>query len=116
MTIHEMRARTARELDASARQAAPIRTVRITTGKTAAYAVAESLRKTGAVVSTISIRGSVYEVRVWADTQAVKPVCTVDVPACRVVDRDPATTPDPADEARWAAQRPARRVAVRGEG
>lgn len=43
------------------------------------------------------------------------PICTVDVPRCRVVERDPATTPDVADEARWAKQRPARRIAVTGQ-
>lgn len=61
MTIQEMRARTARELDAAARR-------------------------------------------------------TLPPTECRIVPRDPLTTPDPADEARWAAERPARRVAMRGEG
>jgi hypothetical protein len=51
-----------------------------------------------------------------ASARRASPVRTVDVPRCRVVARDPVTTPDPADEARWAAQRPARRVAMRGEG
>ena len=64
VTIHELRARTAASLDASARRAAPH--------------------------------------------------TTVDVPRCRVVARDPATTPDPADEARWVEGRPARRIARGG--
>lgn len=57
LTIHEMRARTARELDASARRTLP-------------------------------------------------PV------QAKIVERDPVTTPDPADEARWAAERTGRRIAA----
>lgn len=49
-----------------------------------------------------------------ATASGLRPMtCTVDMPRCRVVERNPATTPDPRDEAYWAAQRPLRRIEER---
>lgn len=69
----------------------------------------------------MSTRETIHDIRrrvaadLTASARLAAPRTTVHVPRCRVVDRDPATTPDPADEARWTAERPARRVAMRGE-
>jgi hypothetical protein len=69
----------------------------------------------------MTTRETIHDIRrrvaadLTASARRTAPRTTVDVPPCRVVTRDPATTPDPSDEARWAAERPARRVAMRGE-
>ena len=52
--------------------------------------------------------------RVRAELDASAATGIVQLSGTCCVERDPATTPDHCDEARWAEQRPARRIARGG--
>jgi hypothetical protein len=45
----------------------PLRTVKVTTGKSAAYSMAAELRARGAQVTTVNVHGQTYEVRIYKE-------------------------------------------------
>lgn len=45
----------------------PLRTIKVTTGKSAAYSMAAELRARGAQVTTVNVHGQTYEVRIYKE-------------------------------------------------
>ena len=45
----------------------PLRTIRVTTGKTAAYTLAAKLRARGARVTTCNVHGTTYVLKVYSE-------------------------------------------------